>query len=283
MQKINNLFNGEYVLKYQIAMEDLDFLVSVKSDEDIRHMLDEYDRLEREGNLKLRTYLFPIKPTLTENQNSFSVLGPHALDQRFVDAINGINRPLNFNPKPMTNNYSIKSFSPSPTEGSPPQSISPRNSTSHNPFIHQENSLIHNLHNKFVRMHKVQSSPNLFTNSNYCSTQYHNHCHHVYKSPNSVHHDDQIHSHQEYHSPMQQQESHNFSYQGYKATSINPKDNHRYPSPQYLVAKNDYVNFPFTHKTSHHNKPFIRDHPGSGGRNRWGHLDQCASSSYRRS
>ncbi|XP_074291537.1 RAF-like serine/threonine-protein kinase 20 [Silene latifolia] len=70
MNKMNDLFDGEYVLKYQIAKEDLDSLVSVKCDEDIRHMLDEYDRLEQAGPSKLRTFLFPVNPVVVSSLQS---------------------------------------------------------------------------------------------------------------------------------------------------------------------------------------------------------------------
>ncbi|KAH9626273.1 hypothetical protein KSS87_013930 [Heliosperma pusillum] len=154
MKKINDLFDGEYILKYQIAKEDLDSLVSVKSDEDMRHMLDEYDRLEQAGPSKLRTFLFPVKPFVVENHTTLSGLGLYTVDQRFVDAINGIVRP--------TNTGRLKSISPSPTEGSP-GSLSPRKNVPQNPptVVQENNTLI----SRLTRVHRVQSSPNLCTPS----------------------------------------------------------------------------------------------------------------------
>lgn len=38
------MYEGDMVLKYQLIPEDLESLVSVRNDEDLRHMLEEYDR-----------------------------------------------------------------------------------------------------------------------------------------------------------------------------------------------------------------------------------------------
>ncbi|KAA0047029.1 octicosapeptide/Phox/Bem1p domain-containing family protein [Cucumis melo var. makuwa] len=54
------------VLKYQLVLEDLDVLISVRSDEDLKHRLDEYDYLESEG--KLQCFLFPSNPILIKAQ-----------------------------------------------------------------------------------------------------------------------------------------------------------------------------------------------------------------------
>ncbi|KAH9323152.1 hypothetical protein KI387_017791, partial [Taxus chinensis] len=48
------------VLKCQLPGEDLDALVSIKSDEDLENMLEEYDRFQaRNGSSKVRAFLFP--------------------------------------------------------------------------------------------------------------------------------------------------------------------------------------------------------------------------------
>ncbi|CAO2829888.1 unnamed protein product [Amaranthus hypochondriacus] len=206
MKKINNLFEGEYVLKHQIGKEDLDCLVSVKSDEDIRYMLDEYDRLEREETLKLRTFVFPIKPIIVENRNSFLDLKSHVSDQRFIEVV----RSTNYCQKRSSSTIQLSSFSSSPTEDSSPQSISP-SQVSHNYYssMNYDNSLIVNLQNRLTRIHKVQSSPNmcslsnpqnssnLFTSNYKHSTtmnndfqsQYHQHNYHGYQSQKFLQHD----------------------------------------------------------------------------------------------
>ncbi|KAK6121352.1 hypothetical protein DH2020_044924 [Rehmannia glutinosa] len=90
MKKLTYLIDGEMILKYQVVSEDLDALVSVKSDEDLRHMFDEIDRYENAGAPKLRAFLFPTNPVVMENQ--IGPVDPRALEQRYIDAINGIIR-----------------------------------------------------------------------------------------------------------------------------------------------------------------------------------------------
>ncbi|KAF5444403.1 hypothetical protein F2P56_036885 [Juglans regia] len=90
MKKVVAVFDVDTILKYQVIPEDLDALVSVRSDEDLKHMLDEYDRHESEATPRLRTFLFPSNPITVDNQATYPE--PHALEQRYVDAINGIIR-----------------------------------------------------------------------------------------------------------------------------------------------------------------------------------------------
>ncbi|EPS63659.1 hypothetical protein M569_11125, partial [Genlisea aurea] len=61
MKKVTTSHNnsgGVTILKYQLASEDLDALISVKSDEDVRHMLEEIDGYESAGIPRLRAFLF---------------------------------------------------------------------------------------------------------------------------------------------------------------------------------------------------------------------------------
>lgn len=60
--KMSKVFGSSAVLlKCQLPSEDLDALVSVKSDEDLENMLEEYDRVgAREGLSKVRAFLFPL-------------------------------------------------------------------------------------------------------------------------------------------------------------------------------------------------------------------------------
>lgn len=153
MAKLTGQFDAERVLKYQVATEDLDALVSVRSDEDLKHMLDEIDRQEKmsgSGNPKLRTFLFPSRPTLIENQGHHSGES-HVPEQRYMDAVNGIIRgPPSFPRIPplkvSRGSFGFWSACTSPTTPSPKD-----NQTDHGP---QEGS--HGLH-----MHKVKSSPSL--------------------------------------------------------------------------------------------------------------------------
>lgn len=90
--------NNNMVLKYQLGPEDLDALISVRTDEDLKHMLHEYDRQAEktsEGSPKLRTFLFPSpqpqQQSLMESQCNNSI------EQRYIDAINGVVRTRNNN------------------------------------------------------------------------------------------------------------------------------------------------------------------------------------------
>ncbi|XP_020221145.1 uncharacterized protein LOC109803886 [Cajanus cajan] len=85
MNKVNNMVEADMVLKYQLMPEDLDALVSVRTEEDVKHMIEEHDR-HHTGNGLLRAFLFPpSKPTLLPTE-------PYPLEQRYIDAINGITR-----------------------------------------------------------------------------------------------------------------------------------------------------------------------------------------------
>ncbi|KAF3450379.1 hypothetical protein FNV43_RR06459 [Rhamnella rubrinervis] len=181
-QRLTSLYDGDIVLKYQLISEDLDALVSVRNDEDLKHMLDEYDRQENEGTPRLRTFLFPSKPTILDNQAKF--FESHALEQCYVDAINGIIRrpkltPIDVNPS----SFSISSACSSPNSPSPE--------------LHTVESVVHetNLNgyqNSRVTMHKVQSSPSLCSLDNFQHHSNHNvqqqHYYHYYGSQNQHHH-----------------------------------------------------------------------------------------------
>ncbi|KOM52091.1 hypothetical protein LR48_Vigan09g075000 [Vigna angularis] len=77
----------ELTFKYQLPSEDLDALISVTNDDDLEHMMHEYDHLYRPSKpVKMRLFLF----TLSSNPNSsFS-----SDRDRFVDALNSAPIPL---------------------------------------------------------------------------------------------------------------------------------------------------------------------------------------------
>lgn len=60
MQKALSLYNETHAIKYQLPGEDLDALVSVSSDEDLRNMMEECNDLNSEGAQKLRMFLFSM-------------------------------------------------------------------------------------------------------------------------------------------------------------------------------------------------------------------------------
>ncbi|KAK7855106.1 hypothetical protein CFP56_029825 [Quercus suber] len=87
--KLSSICNdAELYFKYQLPGEDLDALISVTNDEDLEHMMLEYDRLFR-GSAKparLRLFLF----TVNSAPASFSTGDPKSERQWFVDALNSV-------------------------------------------------------------------------------------------------------------------------------------------------------------------------------------------------
>ncbi|KAJ0966514.1 hypothetical protein J5N97_023431 [Dioscorea zingiberensis] len=79
-------------LKYQLPGEDLDALVSVTNDEDLEHMMLEYDRLFRavapgaKAAPRLRLFVFPI----ASPKPSLAAADPKSDRQWFVDVLNDV-------------------------------------------------------------------------------------------------------------------------------------------------------------------------------------------------
>ncbi|XWS14873.1 hypothetical protein CRYUN_Cryun35bG0046400 [Craigia yunnanensis] len=92
MAKLTSLYGGdsEVCLKYQLPGEDLDSLISVTNDEDLEHMMLEYDRLYRASAkpARLRLFLFPLNPPLVAS--GFGASEPKSERQWFVDALNSV-------------------------------------------------------------------------------------------------------------------------------------------------------------------------------------------------
>ncbi|XP_022772267.1 uncharacterized protein LOC111314916 [Durio zibethinus] len=90
MAKLSSLYGGdsEVCVKYQLPGEDLDALISVTNDEDLEHMMLEYDRLHRTSAkpARLRLFLFPLNPPLMAL--GFGESEPKSDRQWFVDALN---------------------------------------------------------------------------------------------------------------------------------------------------------------------------------------------------
>ncbi|RAL39620.1 hypothetical protein DM860_003153 [Cuscuta australis] len=86
--------------KYQLPGEDLDALISVTTDDDLEHMMHEYDRLYRASPkpARLRLFIFPSNlPAMTPNR-SFGSDDVKSDKDRFVDALNS--GPVQTNPAP---------------------------------------------------------------------------------------------------------------------------------------------------------------------------------------
>ncbi|OIT21266.1 PREDICTED: uncharacterized protein LOC109219146 isoform X1 [Nicotiana attenuata] len=176
MKKLSAPIEGDMVLKYQLVPEDLDALVSVKSDEDLRHMLDEYDRCEIAGVPRLRAFLFPVKPIVLDHH----VASSEPLEQRYIDAVNGIVRIseagiFRLHPPP---GISHASFGISSACSSP---RSPESCTTEG-VVNQENFTQSNYHNR-SQMHKVHSSPSIFNMTSQQQRHGFHHQFHNYKPP----------------------------------------------------------------------------------------------------
>eukprot|EP00268_Persea_americana_P051698 TRINITY_DN572_c0_g1_i10.p1 TRINITY_DN572_c0_g1~~TRINITY_DN572_c0_g1_i10.p1 ORF type:complete len:1152 (-),score=298.76 TRINITY_DN572_c0_g1_i10:854-4309(-) len=93
MSRMQEIFEGAAVLKYQQPDEDLDALVSVVNDDDVMNMMEEYDKVGAgEGFTRLRIFLF------SHPDHDVVSLSPHFVDsdereteRRYVDALNSLN------------------------------------------------------------------------------------------------------------------------------------------------------------------------------------------------
>lgn len=77
---------GDVLFKYQLPGEDLDALISVTNDDDLEHMMHEYDRLLRVSSkpARMRLFLFP-------SASSSGGFGSEGSDRdRFVEALNTV-------------------------------------------------------------------------------------------------------------------------------------------------------------------------------------------------
>ncbi|XP_011030231.1 PREDICTED: uncharacterized protein LOC105129736 [Populus euphratica] len=76
----------DVAFKYQLPGEDLDALISVTNDDDLEHMMHEYDRLYRASAkpARMRLFLFPVNPS----HASFGSDGDKSDRERFVEALN---------------------------------------------------------------------------------------------------------------------------------------------------------------------------------------------------
>ncbi|XWS40402.1 hypothetical protein CRYUN_Cryun18bG0138100 [Craigia yunnanensis] len=186
MKKLNTMVEGDMILKYQIIPDELDALVTVKSDEDLKYMVDEYHRLESEGSPKIRAFLFPLSPVVLENQ--MNPVDPYAIEQWYIEAVNGIVRsssssntsgrltPVNPNSRPY---FSISSCSSS-------KSVSADDGKMID-SLPLEPPLLSGYHHNRLTIPKVQSFPSLYS-LNTLHPQSNNNSHHQVYQPHLYYH-----------------------------------------------------------------------------------------------
>ena len=94
LAKLSSISDSEVCFKYQLPGEDLDALISVTNDEDLEHMMLEYDRLYRASAkpARLRLFLFPLNPNPPPPPapTSFGLAETKPERQWFVDALNSV-------------------------------------------------------------------------------------------------------------------------------------------------------------------------------------------------
>lgn len=246
MMKLNKECEGEMVLKYQVMPEDLDVLVTVKTSEDVKHMLEQYDRLGSEGTPKLRAFLFPSGPAITENQ--IAPKDSHPLEQRYIDAINGVTRgAANLRLPPIDANRSIFSISAC----SSPKSTSPESNSADS--VAQE--LFHGSggHNTRFPMNRVRSSPSLCSLNNPQQQQS------ITNSSNSSY---RLHQHY-----YQQQQPHLYGHQPPRPYH----DPHRI-SPSFSAGRSEFGRAPISSSQSPYNP--TRQNMGTGYTHKYAYYEE---------
>lgn len=106
VKKTSAICAQTHTIKYQLPGEDLDALISVSSDEDLHHMIEEYQDLER-GSQRLRIFLISYS---SEAESPVSVesrsVQQNDIDYQYVVAVNGM---LNPSPKRSSSGHSLSS------------------------------------------------------------------------------------------------------------------------------------------------------------------------------
>ncbi|KAA8536338.1 hypothetical protein F0562_028816 [Nyssa sinensis] len=101
VSKLSALCDADVCFKYQLPGEDLDALISVTNDDDMEHMMHEYDRLCRASAkpARLRLFMFPVNPPAAA-QTSLGSNEVKSDRELFVDALNS--GPIQSSPPPST-------------------------------------------------------------------------------------------------------------------------------------------------------------------------------------
>nr|XP_018678898.1 PREDICTED: uncharacterized protein LOC103979153 isoform X1 [Musa acuminata subsp. malaccensis] len=179
-ERIQGMFRRCELIKYQLVSEDLDTLVTVTCDQELVHMLEEYDRLDAlhpcspsfASSPRFRLFLF-ASPSAT------SASGCHrpaaTLDQRYVDAINTAAPTSPRRPMFTVSSASSAFTSPTSTIDGPAALLALRPNAPLGGSMQRVQSTP-NLSGG--GMHRVSSTPNLGQNSGTGPQHHHNHHHH---------------------------------------------------------------------------------------------------------
>lgn len=255
MKRMTYLIDGEMILKYQLASEDLDALVTVKSEEDLQHMFDEMEHYHMMGCPRMRTFLFPLNNILIEN-NPTDLL---PLDHRYIFTINGmacspVSAPVKHLPTAIiTKHLGLGLGSvPSSTCTSPrsPDSYAAEAFNSEHWLrttpTHQNATLGNN-------MHKIKSSPSICNLNNIQQQQSNHYSHqlpHQYYQNSATHH-----GHSGYRSPNPPPlDTHNHRSSGL----VSMRSGNRFqpdsaPNPSYYYGSRDQNRGPgYCNKCTHH-------------------------------
>ncbi|XP_047168753.1 uncharacterized protein LOC124837438 isoform X1 [Vigna umbellata] len=94
MRKTSAICSQTHTIKYQLPGEDLDALISVCSNEDLHHMIEEYEELERAGaSQRLRIFLIPLNECESSSSNEAIVNQQSDADYHYVVAVNSMLDP----------------------------------------------------------------------------------------------------------------------------------------------------------------------------------------------
>ncbi|XP_020227220.1 uncharacterized protein LOC109808579 [Cajanus cajan] len=118
----------ELTFKYQLPGEDLDALISVTNDDDLEHMMHEYDRLYRPNSkpVRMRLFLFALSanPNSSFSSDRDAVKTP-PLPPSNVDYLFGLDKAVA--PPPIAPSFAaVKFHDPVPEPAAPPPEYHPR-------------------------------------------------------------------------------------------------------------------------------------------------------------
>lgn len=92
IKKTTEICSYPHAIKYQLPGEDMDALISVSSDEDLHHMIEEYHELDR-GSNRLRIFLIPSSDLEGAIPSETKTIQQSDPDYQYVVAVNGMLDP----------------------------------------------------------------------------------------------------------------------------------------------------------------------------------------------